>query len=149
MPERKTILVGYDDKEPSRRALQHAIEEAKRDGARLVVLAVEELPLNPQGLQNYGTLDDSPPVMLPVDPPDDIEAALDRAQEAVRASGIEADYAWSAGDPSAEIVAAARDHGASLVVLGEHHHSALGRFFGSDTAAEVEGELGSNVVVVE
>jgi nucleotide-binding universal stress UspA family protein len=147
MPQ--TILVGYDDKEPAKRALQHAIEEAKRTGARLVVLAVEELPLNPQGLQNYGTLDDSPPVLLPVDPPDDIEAILDRAQAAVRDAGIEADYAWSAGDPSAEIVAAARDQKADLVVLGEHHHSGLGRFFGSDTAAEVERELGADVVVVE
>jgi nucleotide-binding universal stress UspA family protein len=143
------ILVGYDDNEPAKRALQHAIEEAKRTGAPLVVLVVAEVPLNPQGLQNYGTLDDSPPVMMPLEPPPEIEAALDRAQEAVRAAGVEAEYAWSAGDPSSEIVATARDQGAGLVVLGEHHHSGLGRFFGSDTAAEVEGKLGANVVVVE
>jgi nucleotide-binding universal stress UspA family protein len=67
----------------------------------------------------------------------------------VRAAGLEAEFAWSAGDPSAEIVGAARDQGADLVVLGEHHHSGLGRLFGSDTAAEVEGELGANVVVVD
>ena len=146
---RQTILVGYDDKEPAKRALQHAVEEAKREGARLVVLVVAEMPLNPQGIQNYGTLDDSPPVMMPVAPPPDVEAALDNAQETVRAAGLEAEFAWSAGDPSAEIVGAARDQGADLVVLGEHHHSALGRLFGSDTAAEVEGELGANVVVVD
>jgi nucleotide-binding universal stress UspA family protein len=148
VPE-ETILVGYDDKEPAKRALQHAVEEAKRTGARLVVLVVAEMPLNPQGLQNYGTLDDSPPVMMPLEPPPDVEAALDHAQEMVRDAGLEADYAWSAGDPSGEIVATARDQGADVVVLGEHHHSGLARFFGSDTAAEVEHELGSNVVVVE
>ncbi len=146
---RQTILVGYDDKEPAKRALQHAVEEAKRGGARLVVLVVAEMPLNPQGIQNYGTLDDSPPVMMPVEPPPDVEAALDNAQEMVRAAGLEAEFSWSAGDPSGEIVAAARDQGADLVVLGEHHHSGLGRLFGSDTAAEVEDELGSNVVVVD
>lgn len=146
---RQTILVGYDDKEPAKRALAHAIEEAKREGARLVVLVVAEMPLNPQGLQNYGTLDDSPPVLMPVEPPPDVEAALDNAQEMVRAAGIEAEFSWSAGDPSGEIVAAARDQHADLVVLGEHHHSSLGRFFGSDTAAEVEEELGMDVVVVE
>ena len=145
----KTILVGYDDKEPAKRALEHAIEQAKTTGARLVILAVAEMPLNPQGIQNYGTLDDSPMVMMPVEPPADIEAALDAAQATVRSAGIEADFAWSAGDPSGEIVATARDQGADLVVLGAHHHSGLGRFFGSDTAAEVEDELGSNVVVVE
>jgi nucleotide-binding universal stress UspA family protein len=148
VPE-KTILVGYDDKEPAKRALDHAIEEAKRTGARLVVLVVAEMPLNPQGLQNYGTLDDSPPVMMPLEPPEDVEAALDHAQEAVRAAGLQADYAWSAGDPSGEIVATAKDQRADLVVLGEHHHSGLARFFGSDTAAEVERELGSDVAVVE
>jgi nucleotide-binding universal stress UspA family protein len=146
---RQTILVGYDDKEPAKRALQHAVEEAKRVGARLVVLVVAEMPLNPQGIQNYGTLDDSGPVMMPVEPPPDVQVALDNAQEMVRAGGLEAEFAWSAGDPSSEIVAAARDQGADLVVLGEHHHSGLGRLFGSDTAAEVEGELGANVVVVD
>jgi nucleotide-binding universal stress UspA family protein len=145
----KTILVGYDDHEPAKRALERGIEEAKSSGGRLVVMVVAEMPLNPQGLQNYGTLDDSPPVLIPVEPPDDVEAALEHAQELVQAAGLEADLAWSAGDPSAEIVAAARDQGADLVVLGEHHHSGLARFFGSDTAAEVERELGANVVMVD
>jgi nucleotide-binding universal stress UspA family protein len=149
VPERRTILVGYDDNEPAKRALQHAIEEAKRTGARLVVLVVAETPLNPTGLQNFGTLDDSPPVLEPLEPPSEVEAALEHARDTAEAAGLEPDLAWSAGDPSAEIVATARDQHADLVVLGEHHHSGLARFFGSDTAAEVEGKLGADVVMVE
>ena len=145
----KTILVGYDDKEPAKRALSHAIEEAKRTGARLVVLVVAETPLPPTGLQNFGTLDDSPPVLEPLEPTSEVEAALERARDTVEAAGLEADLAWSVGDPSAEIVATARDQHADQVVLGEHHHSALGRFFGSDVAGDVEKELGSELVVLE
>lgn len=149
MHQVKTILVGYDGKDPAKRALAHAIEEAKSSGARLVILVVAEMPLNPQGLQNYGTLDDSPPVLMPVEAPPELEEALEHAGAVVEAAGVKAEYAWSAGDPSSEIVAAARDHGAELVVLGAHHHSGLARFFGSDTAHEVERELGTGVVVVE
>jgi nucleotide-binding universal stress UspA family protein len=145
----KTILVGYDDKEPARRALERGIEEAKSSGGRLVVMVVAEMPLNPQGIQNYGTLDDSPPVMVPLEPPDDVQAALERAQAVVRGAGLEAEYVWSAGDPSGEIVGTARDQRADVVVLGAHHHGALGRFFGSDTAAEVERELDAKVLVVD
>jgi nucleotide-binding universal stress UspA family protein len=145
----KTILVGYDDKEPARRALERGIEEAKSSGGRLVVMVVAEMPLNPQGIQNYGTLDDSPPVMVPLEPPDDVQAALERAQAVVRGAGLEAEYVWSAGDPSGEIVGTARDQQADVVVLGAHHHGALGRFFGSDTAAEVERELDAKVLVVD
>ena len=149
MPKRRTILVGYDDKDPAKRALQHAIEEAKRTGAHLVVVGVAETPLPPTGLQNFGTLDDSPPVLEPLEPSSEVEVALEHARDAVAAAGLKAELAWSVGDPAAEIVATARDRKADLVVLGEHHHSALGRFFGSDVAADVEKELGTDVVVVE
>jgi nucleotide-binding universal stress UspA family protein len=146
---RKTIVVGYDDKEPAKHALERALEEAKRTGAHLIVLVVEELPLNPQGIQNFGTLDDSPPVLVPIEPPDDVQAVLDHARGIVEAAGVDAELAWSAGDPSTEIVATARDAKADLVVIGEHHHGAISHFFGLDTVDSVERELGSKVVVVE
>jgi universal stress protein A len=145
----KAIVVGYDDKAPARRALEHAIERAKGSGARLVVLAVAEMPLNPQGMQNYGTLDDSPTPTVPLDPPPELEDALAHARDVVEASGLEADYVWSAGEPSAEIVGTARARGADLVVLGAHHHKGLFDFFGADVATEVERALGADVVVVE
>ena len=145
----KTIVVGYDDKEPARRALEHAVEQGKSSGARLVVLAVVEMPLNPQGLQNYGTLDDSPAPTVPLEPPPELEAALAHARGVVEAAGVQADYVWSAGEPSSEIVDTARDQGADLVVLGAHHHKGVFDFFGTDVAAEVERALGAGVVVVE
>ena len=62
----KRIVVGYDDKEPAKRALERAIEEAKARKAEVVVVSVVEMPLNPEGPQNFGSLDDTPARMIPL-----------------------------------------------------------------------------------
>jgi nucleotide-binding universal stress UspA family protein len=53
-----TIVVGYDGAPPASRALALAIEEAQKLRAQLLVVAVAEMPLNPEGPQSFGTLDD-------------------------------------------------------------------------------------------
>ncbi len=72
-----TIIVGYDDKEPAKRALDRAIEEAKKRNGRLVVIAVAELPLNPADPRNFGTLDDGSAELGIAESPE-LGAALDR-----------------------------------------------------------------------
>ena len=52
-----TIVVGYDGADGSDRILDRAIAEAQRDGGLVVVVAVLEMPLNPEGPQNFGSLD--------------------------------------------------------------------------------------------
>jgi nucleotide-binding universal stress UspA family protein len=47
------------------------------------------------------------------------------------------------------IAEVARERGASLVVVGAHHHGFLSRLAGSDVAAEVERHVGANVLVVD
>jgi nucleotide-binding universal stress UspA family protein len=142
------VLVGYDDGEAAGRALEQAIAAARDGGAKLVVVAVEELPLDPTGLQNFGSLDYSPADITPLGPPAHIQVVLDRARTEIEAAGLDADYVWAAGSAATTIVDAARDSQAELVVLGGHHHSFLGRVFGSDVAAEVERRVGARVVVV-
>ena len=75
-----TIIVGYDDKEPAKRALDRAIDEAKKRNGRLVVIAVAELPLNPADPRNFGTLDDGSAELGIVESPE-----LRRALEDARA----------------------------------------------------------------
>jgi nucleotide-binding universal stress UspA family protein len=144
----KTIVVGYEDNEPAKRALERAIEEAKTSGGELVIVAVVEMPLNPEGPQNFGTLDDSPARMIPLVLPPELEPVIAHARERAAAEGVAADYLWAVGDPAKVIVDAARDRKASLVVLGSHHHGFLSKLFGADVAAEVKRELGADVVVV-
>jgi nucleotide-binding universal stress UspA family protein len=145
----RTIVVGYDGDEPAARALVRAIEEAGRSPARLVVVAVSEMPLNPEGPQSFGTLDDTPARMIPLVEPPELEPVFAAARSRVEAAGLEADYMWAAGEPANAIVGAARDRGADLVVLGSHHHGLFSRLLGTDVAAEVKRSAGCDVIVVD
>jgi len=143
-----TIVVGYDGHDSAQRALDRAIEEARSSSSKLVVVAVEEMPLDPEGLQNYGTLDDSPPRSLPVVAPPELQATLDQARERIEPAGLSADYVWAAGEPAGEILGVARERGATLIVIGEHHHGFFSRLLGSDVTGEVQREAGCDVIAV-
>jgi nucleotide-binding universal stress UspA family protein len=145
----KTIVVGYDDKEPAKRALERAIREAKAANAELVVVSVLAMPLDPEGPQNFGTLDDSPARMIPLVLPPELEPVVEHARKRAEEEGVRADYLWAAGDPAKTIVDAARDRKASLVVLGSHHHGIFGQLLGTDVAAEVKHKVGADLLVVE
>jgi nucleotide-binding universal stress UspA family protein len=146
-----TILIGFDDTEVAGRALDRAIEEAKSSGDSLVVLAVKDLPFDPEGPQSFGDLTGEAQMIPLVEPPE-LEAIFAKARAKVDAAGVHADYVWAAGNVSEKISSAARDRGARLVVLGAHHHGFFGRLIGTDVAAQVGRELddaGADVVVVD
>ena len=84
-----TIVVGYDGAEIAQRALARAIDEARKSSASLVVVAVAEMPLNVEGLQNFGTLDDSPLQMMPVDRASGARPDLRRSTHAGGGSGVD------------------------------------------------------------
>jgi nucleotide-binding universal stress UspA family protein len=142
------IVVGYDGEGPAQRALDRAINEARRSRAKLVVVAVAEMSLNPEGPQSFGTLDDSPARMIPLVEPPELEPVLAAARERVDAAGLDAEYVWAAGEPAGAIVGEARDRGAGLIVVGSHHHSLFGRLLGADVAGEVKREAGCDVIAV-
>jgi nucleotide-binding universal stress UspA family protein len=143
-----TIIVGYDDKEPAKRALDRAIEEARERNGKLVVIAVAEMPLDPSIPRNYGTLDDGPAELGIAESPE-LEHALADARTIVEPTRIEADYLFAAGDPARQIVDLARDRNASLIVIGGHHHGFFARTFGMTVEADVKKHAGCDVVVVE
>ena len=143
-----TIVIGFDDSEGADRALDRAIAEAQQDHDTLVIVSVVESPFDPEGPQNFGNIGDSAH-MIPLVEPAEITPIFEKARERVDAAGVEADYVWAVGEPADKIVATARDRGARLVVLAEHHHGFLSRLLGGDVAASVERELGAKVVVVE
>src|SRR5918995_4090802 len=129
-----TIVVGYDGAERSSSALERAIDEARNERAQLVVVAVSEMPLNPEGPQNFGTLDDTPARRIPLVEPTELEPVLAEAKERVDAAGLTGEYTWAAGEPASAIVGAARERRAALIVLGSHHHGLLARVLGPDVA---------------
>ena len=142
------VLVGFDDSAAARRALDRGIAEAQARKARLIVLSVFEVPLDPQVDRFFGTLDDITDWEgQPISPPPELVGLLARARDEVEAAGLHAEFMWAAGEPGNAIVEAARDARADTVVLGEHHHGFLAGLFGSDVAAAVERELGSAVIL--
>jgi nucleotide-binding universal stress UspA family protein len=146
-----TILIGFDESEVAERALDRAIEEAKASGDALVVLAVLDMPFDPEGPQSFGSLTEESQMIPLVEPPE-LGPVLAKARARVEEAGLQAEYVWAAGNASEKIASAARDHAARLVVLGAHHHGFLGRLLGGDVAGEVERELGEldlDVVVVD
>ena len=146
-----TILIGLDDSDVAERALDRAIAEAKSSGDPLVVVAVADMPFDPEGPQGFGDLTGGARMIPLVEPPA-LEPVLAKARARVDAAGVEAEYTWAAGNASEKLASAARDHGARLVVLGAHHHGFFGRLFGNDVAAEVQrelSELDTDVVVVD
>jgi nucleotide-binding universal stress UspA family protein len=142
------VLVGFDDSAAARRALERGIGEAQARKARLVVLSVFEVPLDPQVDRFFGTLDDVADWEgQPIAPPPELVGLLAEARDEVEAAGLQAQFMWAAGEPGNAIIEAARDAKVDTVVLGEHLHGFLAGLFGSDVAAAVERELGSAVIV--
>ena len=153
----ETIVVGYDGQDRSDRVLERAIETVKADGGKLIVVVAEELPpaqyLSPAGLGPY---DSSPyefaPPILPPDlehPLPGVQEIMDRASKRAVEMGVSAECVWGVGDAAQVIVDTAREHGASKIMVGAHHHGFFGRLFGEDVDAEVQRTAPCEVVLVE
>jgi nucleotide-binding universal stress UspA family protein len=148
----ETIVVGFDGGEVSGRALGQAIESVKSAGGKVVVVVVEAMPFDPGAPSMYGvdlTAVREPTPLMPNEPSPEIEAVIEEAEKRVDEAGVEAKFVWAFGDPARLIVDAARDHGATKIVVGADHHGFLGRLLGADVEAEVRRETNCEVVVVE
>ena len=152
----ETIVVGYDGKDPSGRALDRAIDVVKSGGGTVVVVVVEYMPVDP--LMAGGTLDPVPlaPSMpnVPVPPEEEpwlaTDGPLPPALEAlIEAAGVTGDYLWRFGDPGRAIADVAKDERATKIMIGRDQRGFLGRLFGDDVQAEVEREAPCEVVVVD
>jgi len=143
----RTIVVGYDDQEPARRALEEAVEKAKQSDAKLLIVAVAEMALDPSTPRNFGTLGAGrAPVELP-EPPD-ITRAFENARELVASHELSADYVWAPGEPASVLVGIAKRNDAELIVIGDHHHGFFSRLFGASITPSVRREAGCDVLVV-
>jgi nucleotide-binding universal stress UspA family protein len=144
----RRILVGYDGSDGARRALDRAVAEARQSRARITVISVERLPLDPEGPRNFGTLDDiAPDEGAPLSAPPDVVGHLSEARERLASAGLDAELIWAAGEPGRAIVDAAKRIRADAIVLGEHHHGLLSGLFGGDVDAAVQREAGCEVIL--
>jgi nucleotide-binding universal stress UspA family protein len=136
----QTIVVGYDETEPAKRALERAAELGQAFGSKLIVTSVAPTMV-PSGGHGSGGVD-------PTDPPERHREELAHAREYLDGRGISADYVPAVGDPADAIVATAEERGATLIVVGTREPSMLERLLGSSVSQSVSHHAHCDVLIV-
>jgi nucleotide-binding universal stress UspA family protein len=112
----KTIVLGLDGSEHSKRAIPVAVELARQDGSRIVIAHVDE---------RIAAKGDMP--SLHVDEPE-IQSEIDREAERISSEGVDASVETAVvvvGGPAHAIVEIADKVDAGLIVVGTRGHSAV------------------------
>lgn len=141
------LVVGYDGRDESERALDDAFAEAKRRGAHVVIVVVAPIPVGFTDPFEPGMLGAGVIQPIPADGPAEIQPLLEEARRRLEASEVPGTTEWSLGDPAFEILRVAQEQHAGAIVVGTHHHSALGRLFGTDVAADLMRDADCDVLV--
>jgi universal stress protein A len=149
----RTIVVGYDATAHSERALGRAAQLAEAFGSKLLVVSVG--PLVPPGTPLVA----GDPFIAPLPPPaaetevplDGREAAeknLERARGSLAGRSVDVEYRAVTGDPADEIVAAAKDAGADLVVVGTREPGIVDRLLSGSVSQAVARGAHRDVLIV-
>lgn len=139
--DKLTALMAVDDSPGS----QAAVESFKAYGdgfGRLVCLSVRPLPVYPPAI--------APMVAsMEIDNPDDRTAAIaEAAAEELKGSADKVESMRAHGHPSHEIVQAAKDIGADLIILGATRHGLIERFLIGSVAYDVAAQADCSVLVI-
>lgn len=135
----KKIVLGYDDTDASKRALERAAQLTKAFGSELVVISVA--PLAPGVGRSSGPLDST-------DPPEKHAEELAQAKEYLDGEGITAEFAPAVGYPADTIVELAQERGADLIVVGTREPSFLQRVLGQSVSDSVSHKAHCDVLIV-
>jgi nucleotide-binding universal stress UspA family protein len=135
----KTIVVGYDETKPSKRALERAAELAQAFGSKLIVTSVAPVLLSTS--RSMGAID-------PTDPPAEHTAELQHAREFLAGKGLEAQYQAALGEPADTIIEVAESSGADLIVVGTREPNVLERLLGQSVSQSVSRQAHCDVLIV-
>jgi nucleotide-binding universal stress UspA family protein len=134
-----TIVVGYDDTDASKRALERAIQMAQAFQAKLLVTSVA--PVMEGAGRSAGPID-------PVDTPERHQAELHEAAASITAAGLSAELIPVIGHPAEAIVQVATDNGADMIVVGTREPGFMQRMLGQSTSQNVARHARCDVLIV-
>lgn len=146
------ILIADDNSDASRRAVRFAAEHLALEGNRVVLLNVAVPPTAP--LASGGLVAPDVMVVSPVDDPEATEEVRGEAHKGLEetrdAAGLPSDtellVVW--GDPATEIVIAANDLDADMVVLGSRGRGFFGRMLLGSVSGHVVHHAHRPVLIV-
>jgi nucleotide-binding universal stress UspA family protein len=137
----KTILVGYDQTEPSERALDRALELAKAFQGKLLITSVARVMADAGTGRSMGGLD-------PTDSPESHAAALQAAADKAAAAGLSAEVVRAIGDAAEAIVKAAEQNDADLIVVGARERGWMQRMLDHSVSQDVARHARCDVLIV-
>lgn len=135
----KTIVVGYDETEPSKNALARAADLATAFGASVIVTSVAPVLA---GSREMGGVD-------PVDPPELHAEELAHARAFLAERGVEGRFELAVGDPATAIVDLADSCRADLIVIGTRQQSLLASILGLSVSGAVKRKAHCDVLTVQ
>jgi universal stress protein E len=115
----RSVLCAVDFSEHAERTLANAANFARRSGAQLHVLHVEQPAVVYPGIPHI------PVYSYPAPSLADHQAELDAFVARVNTSGLQVTTHLATGDPGAEIVSTAMELQPGLLVLGKHGHGGI------------------------
>jgi len=135
----KKIVIGYDDTDPAKRALERAVSLVKAFDAQLVVTSVT--PVVASIGRSAGPID-------PTDDPAKHEQELAAARAYLEGQGVTAEYQPAIGDVATAIVDSANEQGADLIIVGTRDGGMLERLLHHSVSTAVAHKAHCDVLIV-